>query len=238
HSDYTDIEGKVGAYLLENDEYVLEVHSDNRPDEVIGSYSADIGEEKIISLYDVELASEATGFDQNVRYTINLQNVSNATSIVFAYFDGEELTDSIQFKVWENRYNDTLLYTSPVYTNTSQFGHLVWDIVGYENSTLVGELIIQHQVEGEVHIARTVKKEWTLALPLMDYVSQEFMNWFFTIFLSIVVIMASANLSMTALAIIGLAVLFVLFGWYGLSFTALGFALLVALIEIWAKRGK
>jgi hypothetical protein len=231
-SDYTDIENKLGTYLIENDEYIIEVHSDNHPIQVIGLYGADEGQDKIINMYDVSLETEQEGFFQNARYTIAIVNESNISSIIFSYNDPENLTDSVQFKAYRDRLHGTLIYESEVYTNITNLGAIMFPITDYLNYSLAGEIIINHQTAGLQTVAKLVNKNWGISLGIEDYVSQEFMNWFFIILLSIVAIYTSARTNIMGLVISGIALIFMLFGWFQVSAGVLGLAILISILSM------
>jgi hypothetical protein len=237
-SDFTDIEDKVGTYLIENAEYIIEVHSDNNPIEVIGSYGADVGEDKIISMYDINLDSDPNGFYQSVSYTMRVVNQSNQTGVMFSYFDAENKTDDVQFILYADRYNGTVIYTSDLYENMQSVGSLFVPLNGYENTTIAAEIILNHEEEGEKSISRLMNKEWRVPLPLQEHVSQNFLNWFFVILLSVVAIMSSKGTSIPTLAITGVALLIVLFGWFEVSISVLAIAVLFGIIEAVKGRGR
>jgi hypothetical protein len=234
-----DIENKVGSYLIENDEYVIEVHSDNLPIQIIGEYDADEGEDKSINMYDINLASDPTGFSQSVTYTMKVINDTdtNISSVLFTYYDKDELTDSVQFRVYADRLNGTLIYESASYVNVSEVASLLFPLTGYENRTVVSEIEISHQDAGAQTVSRLLNKVWLVTLPMQKYITQESMNWFFIIFLSVIAIMSTSATSTAGLVVAGLAIIFRLFGWMEVSGGVLALAFLISLLDFFAKQG-
>jgi hypothetical protein len=70
-------------------------------------------------------------------------------------------------------------------------------------------------------------------LPLPEDISQDALNWFFLLFLSIVAIIGTIKTAnVLSIILIGFATLFVVFGWLGLSMGVLLLSALVSLIAI------
>jgi len=189
-------------------------------------------------MYDVNLDSDPTGFSQSVSYTMRIINdtETNESAVQFAYTDLDELTESVQFRVYADRLNGTLIYESDVYHNTSEIGSLIVPLTGYENRTVVGDIEIVHAEAGTQHASKLLNKDWGIGMGLQDHVSQEFLNWFFIILLSVVAIMSSIKTSMSALVVTALAFVFMLFGWMAISGGVLALAILISLLDFLAKR--
>jgi hypothetical protein len=54
-SGYVDIERKIEAYLVQNAEYTIELHSTNQPVQVLGDYMAVANGDKVLKLYQVQI---------------------------------------------------------------------------------------------------------------------------------------------------------------------------------------
>lgn len=237
HSDFTDFEDKVGSYYIENDEYILEVHSSNRPIQIIGDYVADVSENKVISLYDINLDSNPTGRQQNVQYTIKTTNQSGTNSVLFSYSDAEDNTEELKFVLYEDAYNGTVIYESDVFEDTSSVGSLLIPITGYENSSLVGAIEYVHSVDGSDEFVNVVNQNWNNQLPLAKHEDQANINWFFLLLLSVLAIFATITTSgMITIIVAAMAVLFELLGWFQVSRTVAIVALLIAIIDFMLRK--
>jgi len=237
HSDYTDIENKISTFLIKNDEYIIEVHSDNLPIQIIGRYGADYGQEKVISLYDVNLQVDPDDFYENIYYTMNIINDSGNKSIQFSYEDLTNDTASVQFRVYADRLGGTLVYESEVYSNTSSILSLLYETGIYENTTLIPEIEIIHNIYEDKNVSKIVNKNWLLN-DVPDTVGAEFLSWFLLLFLSVVAIFSAYNTNWASVALVGVAALFVVFNWLTIGMGVLVIALLVALLDMFFKRGK
>jgi outer membrane protein assembly factor BamB len=235
-SDYSDIESKTGAYLIENDEYIIEVHSTNNPIQVIGDYDADFGEDKIISLYNINLDSGDKAHYQDIDFVMKPIVEDNETNVLFSYEDSNNGTESITFRLYENTLNGTLIYESEPYYNMSSVGAVKVPLGAYENTTLVSEIEIVHSSYGNQKFNDRMNKNWNLRMPLQDHVPQSDLNWFILILISVIAIYGTVNNNILSLALSGVTVMFIIFGW---STVALGmgiFAVLIALVELLLKQ--
>ena len=169
---------------------------------------------------------------------MDVYNHSDEKSVRFLYSDSEDKTESVQFSVYLNNLNGTLIYQSSVYTDIANFGVTFFPLGVYENESLAVAIDIVHEEEGSLRVATLLNKNWKLSLGIEEYVSQDFLNWFFILLLSVIAIYASVKTNMVGLAITGLALLFVLFGWFTLSMSVLGLAIVISLLDGLANRGK
>ena len=233
-SDEIDMENKVGVYLIENDEYIVEIHSDNRPTYIVGSYSADVGEDKIISLYDINLETDDDLF-KNRKTSINLIEENNETKISFDYNDPKNQTESVQYKVYKDNNDGELIYESEVYTDINNLGVLEVPMTGYENDTLLAKIIANDTVNGQITTSKILNKNLNAFVPFMDYVEESFMNWFILILLSTIALVSSKRDFIVPLAVVGSAILFNVLGLFTISITILVFLLIFALIDLFAR---
>jgi len=231
-SDYADIENKVGAYLIENHEYSVEVHSDNQAVLILGDYSADIAGEKAIALYDVSIYPETSNnFENDVWWTMGTYNQSNTTYARFRYYDRANLTTEVTFYIWKDNYNGTLINN---YTISGSYDiTYLYNISGYSADTLYAGIEITHPELSTHWTAKILQINAEIILGIQTYVGENFLNWFFTLFLGGLALMATISTgNQVSMAMIGLASLFILFGWFTLSWSALGLAGLVSLVSI------
>jgi hypothetical protein len=85
--DYVDIESKITAFLLLNEEYTIKIFSDNQPDRIIGRYNADDSGVKYLRLFEVTLSADPSGFSPEVYYYSYLVNESGSYNIKVGYND-------------------------------------------------------------------------------------------------------------------------------------------------------
>lgn len=233
-SDFIDIENKIGAYLIENREYIIEVHSDNNPIRVIGFYSADIGGDKILRLYGIDLASQPSGWTNSVSYATTMANISGNMTVLAVYDDLENQTNSVTFNVYSGSYPGGAVVHTSIVNNASEI-EFTWDATaaGYENDTLYSELVIDHQSEGLRTFVRLVNEITRIPLAILNHISPQFMNWFITLFLGVLAIMATiSTANHVSMVLIGFAALFVLFGWYQLAWGIIALAGVIALLSL------
>ena len=237
-ADSVDVENKIGAYLIENDEYILELHSDNNPIKVLGVYSADIAGEKVIQLYDLSINPQPSGTINTVSYNTGLENRSGDSYVVGTYQDTVNQTNSVTFSVREDTYNGSILFSSTVYpTNFSdEFSvDFEFNATAYINSTLFTTMEIDHQ-EGESQYIKMVNAVTSVSADVLQHLTQGGLNWGFTLFLGVIAIFATIRTAnIVNLGMIAFAGLFVMFGWYTLSSGILSLAILVSIMSILAE---
>jgi len=82
------------------------------------------------------------------------------------------------------------------------------------NSTIVTELVVDHQVYGTNTLTKMVNDIVQIALDIKEFVGQGFLNWVFIILLSIIAIMATIRTAnIVSMVLVGLAALFIMFSW-------------------------
>ena len=224
-SDLTDIEGKIGAYLIINHEYLIEVHSDNQADAVLGTYSADIAGDKVIRLYTVGIAPTPSGFASSVSLTQAYDN--NTDELVLVYEDTADGTEQVTWNVYEGSESGALIDT--VVTDSNDFQSTI-NVSGYQN---VASIVIVEHSEGTYTYGADFKGNETINLPVLGHVSGGFMNWFLTMILGLLAIMSTIrSANVISLVMIGLAALFVSFGWFGMSWGVLALAAIISLLSL------
>jgi len=235
-SDYVDMTDSFGAYFIENDQYVIEIRSSNRPTEILGTYTADFGEDKVLSLYDISLAEDASGEYNNVRYTMKTTKENNETYAVFGFTDYEDKTESVIFRVYEGRLNGTLVYESQEYNNINDIGVVKIPLSEYENSTIIGDIEYVHSETGKQSVSRTMNTDFGIDLGITEYVSQNAINWFILLLLSVVALFSTYTTSWSSLGVALLAVFFTIVGWLEVSLGVAVLALLIGFLDMLSKK--
>ena len=231
-ADFIDIENKVGAFLIENHEYTLEVHSRNNPIKIIGGYSADASGDRIIKLYDITLDSTDTStFGNAVRYSSGKFNDSTDTFAYASYVDESNLTQSVNWTLYSHDIYGDVIYSI---STSSQNFELVFNISDYLNDSVVSYMRFEHPLGSQKDYALEIHFNATKSLGLEGFgIGTVWLNWFFIILIGTIALFSgikSANYM--ALGVVGFATVFIIFGWFTLSTGVVAFAGLLALITI------
>jgi hypothetical protein len=235
NADFADVEGKVTTFLIQNHDYLVEVHSSNLPTRSMGSYAASFEGEKTLRLYDIDTQPTDTSFKSTVLYGAGSTNRSGSLFLTAFYNDTANQTTSVTWNVRENSYNGPIIYTNTMNGPQSEFE---FNASAYENNTLYSSLDIIH-VEGTKLYSKLVYETTRIALDIIQYVGQDFLDWFFMIVLSVLAIMATIKTSnYVSIALIGFAALFVMFGWFTLSGGLLALSGIISLLMLLKKGDK
>jgi len=231
-ADYTDIENKIGAYLIENNEYIVEVHSDNQPLLILGTYSADSTGEKVLTLNEVTIVpGNNLNFENNVYWYAGIYNISNTTYVRGRYIDLGNLTTSVTFYVWLDEFNGTILYVSPIVDSYDI--EWLWNASAHNESTLVAGFYISHPELSNHWVGRVVQVYQTISLGIEQYLNSYTLNWFFTLLLGTIALMATIRTAnYVSMLLVGMGGLFVMFGWFSLTWVVLALAGLFSLLTI------
>ena len=233
-ADFADIEQKIGAYLIENHEYIIQILSDNLPIYTIGNYAADLSGSKNIRLYQVSLYDPASGGNETIVGNFFVLNTTQENSTIrYRYQDDKGNTTSTLFKVYQN---NTLLCSLPTLNSNNFISDC--PMVGYNRSVVRVEVI--QTVDGVTTTwSRILHDITTIGLPIVQYFGQSQVNWFLIIVISSLALFGAiqtANIYMVGL--LGIAILFNVFGWLTISTSVLAFAAMVALIAIFKEGDK
>ncbi len=239
-SDFVDIENKIAAYLIENAEYNIVVKSDNQPDFVFGSYVAAEAGDIALRLYDFDVTPQPSGWSSDVVYSTQIMNITgddamgNRTLVTF-YNDSGSGTTNLVWTVYEDDIGGNVLATSTS-ADTSDATFIYYISPVYNTTPLAVELIVTHD-SGE-HTSRWILQEITeIILGIERYINVQFLNWFITILLALIAIMSTIRTSdMITFVILGLAAVFIMFGWYKVSWAILVLCIIVSLIFFLKKQ--
>jgi hypothetical protein len=236
-----DVENKVGAYLIENNEYQIWIYSDNHPPYFKGLYSADIAGTKYITLgtFSPEQESPGDSFNKNVKYYLYLTNDSqNSTFMNFFYNDSSENTNSINLVITDVvtgavRYTSTFTNVSEMMTqinvtqwmNNSNKITFTADVAGFSTYSSIktfGNSLLQ--------ISRSI----------FQYVGENWMNWFILLLICSLAIMGTVKSgNILNLIVCGAAAVFVfVFHWWQLNVGVLILCAIIALLTFLKSREK
>ncbi len=237
-ADFVDINNKIGAYLIENDEYIIEVHSANQPIRVMGAYIASQNGDKSLRLYDINIDATSDSFSNDVSFGLTKQNQSGTQTFVGYYKDTADLTNSVTFYLWKDSYNGTLIASDTITTDLSLGVIYELNITAYENDTLYGGITIDHTL-GQAISSKLINEVTRILPDAFAHISAGFLSWFFLILLGGLAIFGSIRTgNMLSMVLVGLASLFVIFDWFTISSSILALSALVSLVSILKEGSK
>lgn len=218
-ANYIDIEGKVGAYLIQNDEYIVELHSDNNPTRVMGDYSADASGDKNLRLYDLSLNVDSTSYYQDVNKSMYIQYRNNSGNIEYwaigTFGDQLNITNNVTFVLWRDRFEGDIIYNVTSEENVVEFEY---NITSYIENNI--------SVYGYMHVSRSNHESYKIfyeaikdfGSAIFDYFSKNSVNWFILLLLTTFILVGGTIKSYHVTTLIALAsgMLFAFFGWFTL----------------------
>jgi len=236
HADFADVENKVGAYLIESNQYFIEIHSVNQPTFNFGSYNADTSGEIILTLFNIGTKSSPTGWNSDVSMNTYLDNeTTEDTLIVATYSDTGNNTNSVNFTVYKNRINSSVLYSSTSFDSDITFNFNASDYLG---DTLVSSLFIDY-ADRTYSYGKTVFENTTINLPTRSYIKQEYWQWFWLVLFTVIGVYATIRTaSPVALLLCGIAGFLFAVGWFNLSIVVLALITLVSLVSFIKDRDR
>ena len=239
-SDFVDVENKIGFFAIENAEYNIVVNSDNQPAFVFGSYIAAEAGDKALRLYDFDVTPTPSGWSIDVVYSTQIMNLTgndiagNKTIVTF-YNDSGNGTTNLVWTIYEDEIGGNILVTSTLADTLD--ATFIYDIPAIHNTTqLAVELIITH-TSGE-HKSTIILQEVTeIILGIENYINSQFLNWFITLLLALIAIISTIRTSdVITFVILGLAAVFIMFGWYKVSWSILILCVIISLIYFLKKQ--
>lgn len=214
NADFVDIENSVGAFLIENHEYIVEIHSDNNPVRVLGTYVADTAGNKNLRLYDINLNGSLPLIGDTIRFHTRNQEVNGTLSYILEYEDLANATNAVSIELRTGSIDGPVVYTDII--TSSNFEEVV-DIQAYNDTQVYSIVVVDHQELGTLSDNRIIYDVVKIGNAAIDYIEANYpklLTWFLIIILSAIAIMATAsNGDMTAIGVLLLAALFVGFGW-------------------------
>lgn len=233
HSDDLDVENKMSVYLIENDEYILQLRSDNNPTEVLGFYGADISGTKEITVTTAntdlsDLETAGTG----IYITTYAKNVSNDLYAYGFYSDSTASTTQVTWSLFY--FNDTNSLLELIYnvTTSGAYGNLSftpYNISTYRNYTVFSG--ISYVKDGSAYIYYRQINDKVINKrndTLFGFYAVSVVQWGVVIFLSIIALSGTITTqNYVNYVIIGAAGLAVLFNLMNISIILLALGLIV-----------
>jgi hypothetical protein len=245
HADYTDIENKVVATLIQYHEYTISVYSDNNPVYTLGTYNADQSGDKILSLYEIAITPTAgTAFYNDVSLTAYQYNVTDTTYVAFRYNDSANLTSQVRVTYYETDESGSVILDA-IYNNTP--GILVTQNVTSQFDAGIPVLVKSTMIatHGSTHTyGRLFFAENSSHLAIVDDFKATFdtpeqarnlLNWVVIVLLTGLSLLASIKTAnWMPFFVAGIALLLSIFGIFTLNGWIIGIILVFALFTILA----
>ena len=258
-ADWIDIESKITAYLIQNHEYIVEIHSSNNPVRIMGNYVASESGDKALKLYSIDLDYATTSYVNNIHVAMGKYNGTNETtntSDIYAvlrlqgysyiaspeknltYVQYDLMLDSCEapaFYTWTE--NDTsILWTTTGIEHT-------YNISEYENRTICSNTtIVGTAADGttDTHtFTKLIQTYEKIQQEIFEYVSHNWMNWLIMILLGTIALMGSLKSENYAiLGVVLLGALLATFGWFTIGGGVLAVAVLIAVVSIFKTKEK
>ena len=233
HSDDIDIENKMSVFLIENDEYILEMLSSNNPDIVLGFYGADISGNKEIT---VTTANAALVEPDILGDGITIITYSkNGSLIAHSIYQNQNLdTDSVTWAL--EILNTTNNSRQEVYTVTTISDDVTFasqNITEYVNFTVYS--IITYTIDGDTESFTkiiNVQPEILSDGTMFFWFTAAALQWAVIIFLSVFQLLGTiSSQNYVNYITIGLAGVFIIFGLINISIVVLVLGLLINFLD-------
>jgi len=248
-----DTQNSMMGILMNGETYDVYLESNETGRIELGDYRAPPAgttqESTVFHLYDIILKpntqrlSNLISFyvyskDNQIEYAVQTvegvsNNIINAT---LTLYNGTGVNDTIieTYEVGASSYDPDNLY--PLLSGGP------FNYSDYKNTSVFGELHYYFADNGQIRQNKYTTQLWSyneITLPLSEYVSQSFIDWFILILLSVIALYATIETAnIAAMGIIFLASIFVIFGWFSMSIGTLALAALIALGSLLKKRGE
>jgi len=212
--DYVDIENSVGAFLIENNEYIIEIHSDNKPVRVMGFYLADTAGTKNLRLYDIGINSPPETISDVIQVSSTITNVSGTPNYVLDYTDISNTTNSVTVTLRTGTATGPVIYSNIV---ASQDFEQIVNMSPYINDTIFGNVIINHQTLGIMDSTKLLNEDLRISSGFIDEMLgnwRTLFTWLIVLLIASIAIMASIGMGdAVGIGIIVITLAIIFFGW-------------------------
>jgi len=235
-SDYINVENKVGTYLMLGEEYTVEIVADNYDSRNLGFYTADVEGEKIIRLFEIDFNPNPTDIYYNSTWWLETDNTTSPDRAKVTYYS--ENVDEVTLTVYNNSISGAQLYTTTLYTDTGIFYYA--PSATYENYTFLMNLNITTDDNGTSVVFNKVwrsRSDIPLQIVLLGYISQNWLQIFLSILLGVIALLFTVRTAdIGGVVFIGIASMFIYFGWWYISAVSFGLAAVSSVINFLKKR--
>lgn len=251
-----DLKNTMRAVLMHDQEYYVYLESDETGLNYLGKYQSPATSEgfykkSVIHLFDITLTPTINNIVNLVEYQLEVDEDTKQVTYYAKTPDGADPSIiNMDVKIYNgSTTTGTLIhdefYGLETYSHSTLYTFLsgTENLTEYENDTLNAEMRIEFIDDGQIRVKKFETTLWAnreLTLPIEEHLGEGVLDWFLVILLGTIALFAtikSANIA--AIGIIGLASLFVIFGWFTLSAGTLALAALVSFVSwINSNRGE
>lgn len=243
-----DLTNSMRAVLINGDTYYVYLENEDGEINYLGEYVAPASgvsiESTVLKLHDIQLKFDTSKVTDKFGYYVYSED--NIVEYLVQTLEG---IDPNLINMTLNIYNGTLDTGTLIYNvnkggaydvnNLSAiFSDTGINLTAYENNSVSFELSIYfyddeiNQLVYEGYLWENHKIE----LPIEQYLPEGFMNWFILILLSVIAVYATTKTAdFTALGILILAGVFVMFGWYTVGSGVIALAIMITLLNVIRK---
>jgi len=229
HSAKLDSENKVTAFLLQNNEYFLELHSSNYPTINLGTFIPYTSGTRNIRLFNYGMGPNAPSY-----YTATWQIGKLNDTAFLIYNDSGYQTNSIVWRIYNNSLDDSSVVSTITVLNASTpLGNY---INTYNTSNLTGSIFSKltvNFIDRQFNYTVDLTQQSTIDLNITNVFGQKIIDWALIIILSIIFLYGTISTThIISLFASGLGFLLVLFGWLSLPIELMAVCVLFSLIAV------
>jgi hypothetical protein len=236
-SAYLDLETKMVGYLIQNNQYIVELHSDNKPTRIMGNFVATISGTKSLRPYSFGVGAPTNSVENNLTIAQFIGNVSGVPTVLSSYNDSTKLTTNVVHRVDElvagayiNRFSST--------STESDFS-VEFNAENYTNSNLRSCFTYTRfkYLDGPTETKTTCKVVYTpntSALTIKPFLGDGmFVSWAIVLLISFIAVAATIKTGdIVALFGLGLAGILMYFGLFKFPAWALAGLIVIAVISL------
>ena len=225
--DEVDATGKVVAYLIENDEYILEVESSDNPTKSLGYYIAQtqVGD-VVLTLFQIAFSTDNTVNYGNILFSSYIDD--NTSNLVVKYQDLTKTTSKVDLVVKKNGKYGEIIYTDTQVDTDS--GEFVWDRAGYINDSYYITVEL-HNDNGITTYTNLIDGNGEIGFGFIDFTLD--MDWVIVIFLgflSLTLTISTASTGALVVSVVG--AMFMFFGWFSISTVMISISILLSILNL------
>lgn len=225
--DKVDATGKVVAYLIENDEYILEVESSDNPTKSLGYYVAQtqLGD-VVLTLFQIAFSVDKTVNYGNILFSSYIDE--NTENLVVKYQDLTNTTTKTELTIKKDGKYGTTIYTDAQLGVDS--GEFIWDRAGYENDSYYVEVNLYND-NGVTTYTDIIDGNGEIGFGFIDFTLD--MNWIIVIFLGFLSLTLTVSTASTgALVVSVIGAMFMFFGWFSISVSMISISILLSILNL------
>lgn len=213
--DAIDIEGKIGAYLIRNNEYVVKILSSNKPEKDMGSYYSDISGQSAIRLFELSLTPESTSyFDQVTAYSYLVNETGNLIIRAAVNDTGDNIVNST-LTVRQNSRSGAIICQ---FSSVSKNVEYSCDVPDIATNTYYASIDVTTTGDTTEHLFEKLMKGSELIPMPMTFANPETMQWIlFLVLLTVGFTLTITTSAVGGLFIVALAAFLKVIGWIRLA---------------------